>query len=219
MAHVFGLTGGIASGKSTVAARFRERGIPVIDADALARAAVAPGTPGHAAVLERFGRSLLRPDGTLDRPQLAARVFPHSDELAALNAIVHPQVRALFETEVQRLSAEGHPCLCYEVPLLFENRLEDALRPVVLVAAPERLQIERALSRDGTTRESVLARIRAQLPLADKAARADWVIHNEGSLEELRQRADHVVAELARRCGPLLKLTDSPPAPAGNQPR
>jgi dephospho-CoA kinase len=205
MTHVFGLTGGIASGKSTVARRFRERGIDVIDADALARLAVAPGSPGQRAVIDRFGKALLGPDGHLDRAALAARVFASSEQRRALEAIVHPRVRELFEAQVRRLESEGKRYGCYEVPLLFEQGMAEALRPVVLVAAPERLQIERALARDGSTREAVLARIRAQLPVAAKAARADWVIENDGTLEELVERADDVVLELEHRCGPLAR--------------
>lgn len=201
MTHVFGLTGGIASGKSTVAARFAERGLPVIHADALGRRAVATGSDGLRAVVERFGSQILGADGAIDRSRLAARVFASADELAALNAIVHPRVRALFEAERARLESEGQPVACYEVPLLFENGLEESLRPVVLVAAPERLQIERARLRDGSTREAVLARMRAQLPLSEKAARADWVIVNDGSLEQLLEQADAVLTEVRRRYG------------------
>jgi dephospho-CoA kinase len=199
MAHVFGLTGGLASGKSTVAARFRERGIPVIDADELARRVVRRGTPGFAAVVERFGHAVVAPDGELDRKALAERVFGSAEELAALEGIVHPLVRAAFHAEVERLATLGHALLCYEVPLLFEKGLEDELRPVVLVAAPERLQIERALGRPGSTRADVLKRLTAQLPLREKQARADWIITNDGTLEELYERADDVVRELVLR--------------------
>jgi dephospho-CoA kinase len=104
---------------------------------------------------------------------------------------------------VQRLERENAGFICYAVPLLFEKGLEDSLRPVVLVAAPERLQIERALARDGSTRDEVLRRMRAQMPLADKVARADWVITNDCTLHDLRERADAVVAELEHRFGPL----------------
>jgi dephospho-CoA kinase len=150
-------------------------------------------------VVERFGPAVLAPDGELDRKVLAERVFGSAEELSALEGIVHPLVRALFHSEVERLAAEGNATICYEVPLLFEKGLEDGLRPVVLVAAPERLQIERALRRPGSTREDVLKRLSAQLPLREKQARADWIITNDDTLEELYERADDVVRELVLR--------------------
>lgn len=199
MTLVFGLTGGLASGKSTVAARLVERGIPLIAADALAREVVEPGSPGLVAVIQRFGAYVLNPDGTLDRRRLAARVFEDAAELAALNAIVHPLVRERFLERVRELSEQGHPLVGYEVPLLFENQLEAELRPVVLVAAPESMQIERAMARDGLSRSEALARLRAQLPLGEKLARADLVIWNDKDLDALRRETDPVIDELLRR--------------------
>src|SRR5512141_1746472 len=116
--RVFGLTGGIGSGKSTVATRFRERGLPVIDADQLAREVVAKGTPGLAEIVARFGSSVLDAQGELDRKQLAEVVFRDEDARRALNAITHPRVRDLALARVQALDAAGEPLACYEVPLL-----------------------------------------------------------------------------------------------------
>lgn len=199
--HVFGLTGGIGSGKSSVAARFRERGLPVIDADQLAREVVAKGTPGLAELVERFGVEVVDASGELDRPKLAALVF--SDEAArrALNAITHPRVRDLALTRVQELGERGEPLACYEVPLLIESGLAELLRPLVVVVVDEATQLERSMRRDGATREQIAARIRAQLPLADKAKLADHVLDNSGSLGATRAEADRILDHIARGLG------------------
>lgn len=199
MTRVFGLTGGIASGKSTVAEQFRAGGVHVINADDLARRAVGAGSAGLAAVQARFGDGVIGPSGELDRKRLAALVFNDAAALQDLNAIVHPRVAELLQAEVLALSTAGHALVCYEVPLLFENKLESKFAPVVLVAASEALQLERASRRDGSNDEETRARIRAQLPLAAKLARADIVIHNDSDLPTLRARSDEALAEVRRR--------------------
>lgn len=191
--RVFGLTGGVASGKSTVAERFRERGVPVVDADELARRAVAPGTAALQQILETFGREYAALDGTLDRARLAARVFGDAQALQQLNEIVHPRVAQLFQAELQRLRNEGHPLACYEVPLLFENQLHHRLRPVVLVALSRPLQLERAMRRSGWSAEQAAARIDAQLPLMQKRELADYVIDNDGPIQQTLEQADRVL--------------------------
>ncbi len=197
--HLFGLTGGIASGKSAVAARLRERGVPVIDADELAREAVAPGTTGLDAIVERFGRDVLLENGSLDRKKLAAIVFGDEEKRKALNAIVHPHVTTLTFKEASRLRDEGEALACYEAALIVENGVADAFRPLVVVSAPEELQVARAIARDGSTPEEARARIRAQMPLAEKVAVADFVIENTGSLDELARRTDEVLARICSR--------------------
>ena len=199
--HVFGLTGGIASGKSAVAARFRERGVPVIDADALAREVVAPGTEGLAAIAAELGAHLVAPDGTLDRKKVAAEVFGDPKKLARLNAITHPRIAALSMKRTAELAARGEPLACYEAALLVENRLTDAFRPLVVVAAPLETQVARARARDAADEPAVRARIAAQLPLAEKVRVADVVVQNDGTLDELRARADEALDEVCRRVG------------------
>jgi dephospho-CoA kinase len=199
--HVFGLTGGIGSGKSTVARRFRERGLPVLDADQLARDVVQPGTPGLAAIVERFGPQVVGADGQLDRKALAAIVFGDEAARRDLNAITHPRVGARFAELTAELDARGEPLACYEVPLLFEGRLADVLRPVVVVAVPVDAQIERAASRDGASREEIAARVRAQLPLDEKVRRADHVIDNSASPEATRAEADRVLDAICATLG------------------
>jgi len=191
--RLFGLTGGIASGKSTVAALFRARGLPVIDADQLAREVVAPGTEGLDAVVAAFGRGVLGEGGSLDRAALAAIVFADAEKRRALNAIVHPRIAALTAERAAELEARGEPLACYEATLLVENGLADAFRPLVVVAVPEELQIARTMARDGATEEQARARIRAQMPLAAKIAAADHVINNAGSREDTERQVDEVL--------------------------
>jgi dephospho-CoA kinase len=198
--HVFGLTGGYGSGKSTVAARLRRRGLPVIDADALAREAVAPGSEGLAAVIREFGASVLA-GGALDRKALARIVFADPAALQRLNAITHPLVQRLRQERERALADAGEPLICYEVPLLFENGLERELRPVVVVAVEEALQVSRAMQRDQHSEADVRARLGAQLALADKIARADFVIDNSGSREATEARTDEVLRAICERTG------------------
>ena len=195
--RVFGLTGGIASGKSSVAAHWRSRGLPVIDADTLAREVVAPGSEGLAAILREFGSDLLQ-GGVLNRKELGRRVFGHKDQLQRLESITHPRIEALRQQRLRELEAQGEPLVCAEIPLLFEKNMEQALRPVVLVSAPEALQLERARLRDGGVAADLQARIDAQLPLGQKRARADYVIDNRGTLEALYASSDAVLAQICR---------------------
>jgi dephospho-CoA kinase len=199
--RVFGLTGGIGSGKSSVAAHWRSRGLPVVDADTLAREVVAPGSEGLAAILRDFGSDLLLEGGLLDRKELARRVFGNKDQLQRLESITHPRIEALRQQRLRELEVQGEPLVCAEIPLLFEKNMEAALRPVVLVSVPEALQLERAARRDGGATSDLRARIAAQLPLAEKRARADYVIDNRGTLEALHAAADAVLAQICRALG------------------
>ncbi|MFZ5897315.1 MAG: dephospho-CoA kinase [Myxococcota bacterium] len=198
---VFGLTGGIGSGKSTVAAHFRARGLPVVDADELAREAVAVGSEGLREVVAAFGSDVLQPNGSLDRTRLAQRVFGHPSELAKLEAITHPRVRALARARMESFERKGEPLACYEVPLLFEVGLDRQYRPVVVVSVPEALQLERATARDRTSAERVQKRIDSQLSLAEKVRRADYVIDNAGSIERTHEQADRVLARICEAAG------------------
>lgn len=197
--RVFGLTGGLASGKSSVAARVRALGVPVIDADQLAREVVAPGTPGLAAVVDAFGPSVLTPDGSLDRPRVAGLVFSDASLRRKLNSILHPLIGAASAARVAELAARGETLVCYEAALLVENGLADAFRPLVVVAVAEEEQVRRAMARDAATEEQARARIAAQLPLAAKVAAADYVIDSSGSRAETARRVDEVVADIRRK--------------------
>lgn len=194
--RVFGLTGGIASGKTVVASRFEELGIPVVYADVLAREAVAPGTAALESIVQEFGADVLDERGELDRKKLGQRVFADEGARSRLNAIVHPRVAALALERFAALAAEGHELIGYEVPLLVENGLAPLFRPVVVVAAPEAVQIARTMARDGLDETSARARVASQLPLEQKLAVADFVIDNTGDLAALRARVDEVAAQL-----------------------
>ena len=196
--RLFGLTGGIGSGKSTVAQRFRERGLPVIDADVLAREVVAPGTEGLEEIVRAFGPEVLDESGALDRKRVAAKVFSDREARATLNRITHPRVAALARDRAAALDEAGEPLACYEVPLLFEGGLADVLRPIVVVSVDPETQVERTVARDSCTPEEARARVEAQMPLAEKVRQADHVIDNGGSIEETRARADAVLDAVCR---------------------
>jgi dephospho-CoA kinase len=199
--HVFGLTGGFASGKSTVAARFRARGVPVIDADVLARAAVLPGSEGLRAVTKVFGEDLVKANGELDRKALGARVFGDSSARQRLEAILHPRIRALMHEQKATLEAQGELVACYEAPLLIEVGLSDELRPLVVVTTSLDEQLRRAQARDGLSESAVKARLDAQISLAEKVQRADIVVDNSGTLEQLNERADEALDRVLTTLG------------------
>jgi dephospho-CoA kinase len=193
-----GLTGGIGSGKSTVARMLEERGAVVLDADALARAVVEPGTPGHDLVVERFGANILAPGGDIDREALASIVFADPAARRDLEAIVHPEVRRLFAEECERY-ANSNAVVVFSAPLLVETGMHTAFQVLVVVSASVETQIERLMRDRGMGEEQIRARIDAQLPLEDKAAVADVLIDNEGPREDLERQVDLVWSELAER--------------------
>jgi dephospho-CoA kinase len=198
---VFGLTGGLASGKSTVAARLRALGVPVIDADQVARDVVEPGTPGLEAVVAAFGEAVLHADGTLDRAKLGDRVFGDAAERRKLNAILHPLIGAATAARIATLEARGEAVACYEAALLVENGIADMFRPLVVVSVALPIQVARAMARDGATEAQARARIAAQLPLASKVLAADFVIDNSGSRRETELYTDEVVGAIRASAG------------------
>jgi dephospho-CoA kinase len=203
--RLVGLTGGIASGKSTFAARLRELGAVVLDADVLAREAVARGSPGLVEVVEAFGAGVLAPDGSLDRKRVGERVFRDPAARARLEEIIHPRVRAAMREAVARLAADGAPFVFYDVPLLYEAGVDREVDLVVVVWAPRDVQLARLAARDGLAGAAAEARLTAQLPLDEKAARADAVVANDGPPEALAAKAAAVLtaltAGLPRRSG------------------
>jgi len=207
--RLVGLTGGIASGKSTFSALLRARGVPVVDADALARAVVAPGSPALARIVEAFGAEALSADGSLDRRWVGARVFADADERRRLEAITHPAIRRAMVEEIDRLAAAGQSLAFYDVPLLYEAGLEGTVESVVVVWTPRAVQLERLVRRDGLSPAEAEARLGAQLPLDEKAARADFVVENEGPPEALAAKADRLLADL--RQGRGRKLPNASP--------
>ena len=197
--HVFGLTGGLASGKGVVSARFAARGVPIINADELARDVVRPGTPGLAAIVTEFGTEMLGAHGELDRRRLGQRVFGDPSARKRLEAITHPRIGAAMLERVAELARQGHELACYEAPILVEIGRADALRPLVVVAADTETQVARAMKRDKLPEAEVRARIAAQLPLAEKVRVADHVIDNDGSVEATHAQADRVLEAICAR--------------------
>ena len=194
--RLIGLTGGIGSGKSTVAALLRELGATVIDADEATRAVQAPGSPGLQQLVEAFGPEILTPDGALDRPRLAAIAFSDPEARRRLNEIVHPLVRE-WMAERQREAAErGDAAVVLEVPLLFETRGAEGLDAVVLVYAPEDVQLKRLIEARGMDEQAARARIASQMPIEEKRRLASHVIPNTGTLEQLRTETERTWADV-----------------------
>lgn len=186
------MTGNIASGKSKVASRFAEHGATVVDADVLARDAVAVGTPAYERVVARWGPNILSPDGSLDREALRHTVFADKGQLEELNAIVHPGINKLRRKIVAEARKRGDAVLIYVVPLLFERRLANDFDQIVLVDAPRQLRFERLLKLRGVSEDDATNMIAAQMLAELKRARADFVIENDGSVDELYRRVDAV---------------------------
>jgi dephospho-CoA kinase len=193
------LTGNIASGKSSVAAVWRSLGAHVIDADSLARDAIAPGTSGFDAVVQNFGQEVLAEDGTLDRARLREVVFADAGRRGALEQIVHPEVQRLRAAEEERLQQQGVRIVVSEIPLLFEVGLDDAFDVVVHVHADEDVRLERLVAGRGLTESEARAMMVAQVPSEEKRERADVVIDNNESLDQLQKRAAAVWLELQNR--------------------
>ncbi|MEX2466897.1 MAG: dephospho-CoA kinase [Gemmatimonadota bacterium] len=201
-----GLTGSIASGKSTVAELWAAAGVPVASADVFARRAVEPGSPGLAEVRTAFGDDVLAPDGALDRAALREIVFRDEGARARLEAIVHPRVQAQREAWLAEQAARGAELVVSEIPLLFETDAGAAFDVTVMVDAPEAVRLERIIGGRGLDEDEARRMMAAQMPDAEKRARADLVIDNGDSLEALEARAMEVLAELSARVGPALRM-------------
>jgi dephospho-CoA kinase len=197
---VAGLTGGIASGKSTVSACLRSAGAVVVDADVIARQVVRKGQPAHLRIVEYFGDGILLPDGEIDRRRLAGIVFRNPRKRACLEEIVHPLVQRELKREIAVIrTRDPEAVVILDVPLLFETRMEENLSDIIVVYAPEEVQIDRLMKRDGCSRADALARVRSQLPIEEKKLRATMVVDNTGPLRETREQALGVYERLKRR--------------------
>jgi dephospho-CoA kinase len=200
---VVGLSGGIGTGKSSVARLFAEAGAVVIDADAIVHELQAPGTPMLAEIAEAFGPEVIRADGSLDRERLGSIVFRDAEARRRLGALVHPKVGAEMLRRLEAARAAGARLVVLDIPLLFEGRKAGTgsaallgFDTSVLAYAPEALQIERQIARDRCSRDEALRRIRAQLPIEEKRALADHVIDNSGALADTAHQVRALVAHL-----------------------
>ncbi|MBG9793233.1 dephospho-CoA kinase [Paenibacillus dendritiformis] len=191
-----GLTGGIASGKSTVSRLLVERGALLVDADRIAREIVLPGSPALDQIAERFGADMLLPDGSLDRKRLGNVVFANAAERKALEEITHPAIRQEMMTQMRRLEEE-HPqsLVVVDVPLLYESGLTDRFEEIVVVYVPKEIQLERLMRRDGLTEAEASERLRSQWDIEMKRERADYVIDNSKGIEETRQQVEQFLLQ------------------------
>jgi dephospho-CoA kinase len=194
--HLFGLTGGIACGKTTVAGFLRDRGVPVIDADQVARDVVAAGSPALHEIASRFGAEVLSVDGSLDRKKLGAIVFADAEARRTLEAITHPRIRDRATELATALAREGHTLAAYEAALLIESSLQDRFRPLVVVTVDSETQVARVMARDGFSREQAVARLDAQMPLSEKVLLADHVIDTSMDLASVRARTHDVLVAI-----------------------
>ncbi|KZT44006.1 CoaE-domain-containing protein [Sistotremastrum suecicum HHB10207 ss-3] len=198
---VIGLTGGIATGKSTVSAQFAKQGIPLIDADVLARQVVEPGTRAYKQIVAHFGPDILREDGYLDRPKLGQVVFSDEQKRKKLNSIVHPAVSRAMVWQVLKYWLAGHKLCLLDIPLLVEVGLYKWVGKVIVVYCSKEIQLQRLMARDKSTAEAASARLAAQLPIVDKLKLADQVIDNSGTVSDLQKQVSSSIQKLNEEAG------------------
>ncbi len=195
-----GLTGGIATGKSTVSNMLAAQGVHIVDADIIARDVMNPGKPLLAAVANRFGPEFLLPEGGLDRRRMAEHIFNRPEEREALNAIVHPAIRAEIRRQVDAAeAADPTGIVAADIPLLYESGLEGLYDKIVVVYVPRAVQLGRLTMRDGLAPEQAESRLSAQLDIEEKRRRADFVIDNSGTLEETQRQVEVLLEQWVAR--------------------
>ena len=192
---IIGLTGGIATGKSTVSKMLRKSGYEVIDADAIVHELQATGSPLLLAIANAFGPTILHEDGSLNRGKLGKIIFDNTDARAQLDAIVHPAVRAKFEERIRSSKAD---VLFLDIPLLFEAGFDDLTDANLVIRASEKMQLKRLKIRDALTGQEAQARIRSQMPMGKKVERADFVIDNNGGMHQLEENVEKFLSEILR---------------------
>ncbi|GIN22101.1 dephospho-CoA kinase [Siminovitchia fordii] len=193
MAFIIGLTGGIASGKSTVSKLLEKRGFAIVDADVAARKVVEPGEKAYKDIVEAFGSSILLTDGTLDRAKLGSIVFQNDDERKKLNAIVHPAVRKKMNDWQEEAIKAGKRTIILDIPLLYESGLTHLVEKTIVVYVNECTQLKRLIERNNFTEEEAKSRIASQIPLKEKMEKADAVIDNNGSVEETETQLEQLI--------------------------
>ncbi len=186
MTIVIGLTGGIASGKSTVAAMLRDFHIPIIDADIIAREVVEPGKEAYKGIVDAFGQEILQTNGEIDRQKLGSIIFHNEDKRLLLNRIVHPAIRMEMNRQKEIYIEQGEKAIVLDIPLLFESKLTSLVHKVLLVYVDEEVQLRRLMQRNHLTEEEARARVASQMPLRQKITLADEVINNNGTIEHTK---------------------------------
>ncbi|WP_018662541.1 dephospho-CoA kinase [Heyndrickxia acidiproducens] len=195
MAQRIGLTGGIASGKSTVSNMLKEKGFTIVDADVASRKVVEPGEQAYKQIVETFGTGILLASGSIDRKKLGALIFSNQKLRLQLNGIVHPEVRVWMAREIERAVAAGKNTVILDIPLLFEGGLTYMVERTILVYADEKLQLERLMNRSGFNESEASMRIASQMPLKEKLALADAVIDNNGSLAMTKRQLENIIEQ------------------------
>jgi dephospho-CoA kinase len=193
--RIFGLTGGIACGKSVVSGVFAAQGVPMVDADVIARDIVAPGTPALALLVSNFGREILLSDGSLDRPLLGSIVFTDPKK----RSILDHTLRRYLQDEIRyrlKAASESNPLVGFEAPLLIERGYQNEYRPLLVVAVSPGIQLQRLMKRDGFTEDEAKARVSSQLPIEEKVQVADYVLWNNGTRDDLIKEALHVLSKI-----------------------
>jgi dephospho-CoA kinase len=193
MSLVIGLTGGIASGKSTVSNMFKEMDITVVDADVEARLAVEKGEPAYLKIIAEFGREVLLANEEIDRPKLGSIIFNNAEKRQLLNEIVHPEVRKRMTNQIETAVQAGEKVIVLDIPLLFESKLTYMVGKTLLVYVDKDIQLQRLMERNNLSSEEAEARVKSQMPLSDKVKLADAVIDNNGSIDETKQQLSEIL--------------------------
>ncbi|MDX1807753.1 MAG: dephospho-CoA kinase [Paenisporosarcina sp.] len=192
---IIGLTGSIASGKSTISAMLKEKGYPIIDADLVARLVVEPGTSNLREIERTFGHAVMHEDGTLNRDALGKLIFDDPAKRKQLNDLMHPAIRSEMLRQRDELFESGQKTLIMDIPLLFESRLQHFVDKILVVSVTEEMQLQRLMSRNSLSEEEASSRIQSQLPISEKEKGADAVIYNNGSIEQSKEQLERILVE------------------------
>jgi dephospho-CoA kinase len=192
---IIGLTGSIASGKSTISAMLRDKGYPIIDADLVARLVVEPGTSNLQEIEHEFGSSIINKDGTLNREALGKLIFNDPAKRKQLNDLMHPAIRSEMFRQRDEFLKSGQKTLIMDIPLLFESRLQHFVDKILVVSVTEEMQLQRLMNRNSLSIEEATVRIQSQLPISEKEKGADAVIYNNGTIEQSKEQLERILTE------------------------